>query len=122
MSLLKASKYKDPEYMKKYYRKNKDKMIQQSISNTARRTSDDREYIKEVTNLACIECGFTHNTTAPFDFHHLDPSLKEKAIGEMIGRATRDRLEEEISKCVFLCKNCHAIEHERIRRETHVPS
>lgn len=42
-----------------------------------------------------------------YDFHHVDPSKKDANPSEL----SRDKMFEEIKKCVLLCKNCHALEH-----------
>ena len=59
--------------------------------------------------LSCIICGYD-KCVSSLDFHHLDPSIKEKGIGQMRGH-NFDRIKEEISKCVVLCKNCHSEVH-----------
>jgi transcription elongation factor Elf1 len=62
----------------------------------------------------CKHCGFTHSSSVPFDFHHIDPTTKEFNVGHKTAGGW-EALKKEIDKCVFLCKNCHAIEHERLR-------
>ena len=73
--------------------------------------------IIEHTGLTCEHCNYVHTTTAPFDWHHKNPEEKEYSIGNLVRRATTILLEKEIKKCIFLCKNCHALEHERLRKE-----
>lgn len=64
----------------------------------------------------CSHCGFTHTSFDPFDLHHVDPTTKEYAISKMWGYSWA-KIKAEIDKCILLCKNCHAIEHERIRND-----
>jgi predicted HNH restriction endonuclease len=45
-----------------------------------------------------------------YDFHHIDPSIKEEGIGTLINKGWK-RLEAELKKCIVLCSNCHRIEH-----------
>lgn len=65
-------------------------------------------------HLVCLHC--MENHPACLDFHHLDASQKEGTIGNMIseGYSIR-RIQNEISKCIILCKNCHAKEHFRLK-------
>jgi len=51
-----------------------------------------------------------------YDFHHKDPSEKEKSIARMLSRKW-DRLKVEIDKCVLLCANCHRIVHHGLEAE-----
>ena len=41
-------------------------------------------------------------------FHHLDPSIKEFTIASK--RTGLEKIVKEISKCIVLCGNCHAVE------------
>ena len=52
----------------------------------------------------CIVCGYNRCITA-LEFHHLDPSEKDFAIG---GKTIAwDKLKVELDKCVLVCANCH---------------
>ena len=97
---------------RRYYKKNKPSI---QAKKEAKR-KDTRDKITEYLGgeLKCSHCGFTHTTTAPFDWHHLDPDEKEYNPANLI-MGDWDKLKAELDKCVFLCKNCHALEHERIR-------
>ena len=62
----------------------------------------------------CEKCGYDNNTSA-LHFHHLDPTQKDFELAE-ISKTTsintlRDRVTEEIKKCIILCSNCHMEEH-----------
>lgn len=82
------------------------------------------EYVKKSINLRrewvdstfkakpCKRCGIQY---PPFvmDFHHEDPKTKKFNIGRGSFTKSKKDLEEEISKCILLCSNCHRIvEHE----------
>lgn len=56
----------------------------------------------------CKICGERDHIV--LDLHHLDPSVKEKEVGRLFG-CTRNKLKEEIRKCVVLCSNCHRRVH-----------
>jgi len=58
----------------------------------------------------CDRCDETD--PACLDFHHVDEDDKEMAVGKMITYGYgKDRLREEIEKCIVLCANCHRKEH-----------
>jgi hypothetical protein len=60
--------------------------------------------------LICLECG--EDRTPCLDIHHLDPSTKEIALGQVVNRGwSTERIKKEIEKCVVLCANCHRWEH-----------
>lgn len=55
----------------------------------------------------CADCGYKGHHCV-FDFHHLDPSVKE---GNPSAILRKDNWKEEIDKCVLLCANCHRLRH-----------
>ena len=61
-------------------------------------------------SLKCSRCD--ESRPMCLDFHHLDGSAKEHNISTMICKNhPKERILEEIAKCVVLCRNCHAVEH-----------
>lgn len=68
----------------------------------------------------CSECGYNRHKMV-LAFHHLDPSLKEGKIGNMLTSAALrlykkdargcQKLIDEIKKCRVLCPTCHAEQH-----------
>lgn len=62
----------------------------------------------------CSECGFevTKDTIAAFDFHHIDPSEKEYTPSDML-MLNKEKVLNELDKCLLLCSNCHRILHHR---------
>lgn len=61
----------------------------------------------------CAHCrGVFH--PAVYEFHHIDPSKKDFAIGG--GGVCRSwaAIQKELDKCDMLCANCHRIEHTRL--------
>ena len=58
----------------------------------------------------CAICGYNKCIEA-FDFHHVDPKLKEFSISDAMGKGLKQypqaRLEAEADKCLMLCANCH---------------
>jgi len=54
----------------------------------------------------CIKC--PEKEPCALVFHHLDPLAKESTLTEAARRGwSRQRLLEEIKKCVVMCANCH---------------
>jgi hypothetical protein len=71
----------------------------------------------------CEDCGIIANVNnrSIFDFHHTDPSMKDKGIA--IGSRTRSikSIKQELDKCILLCANCHRLRHQHYKdglRET----
>lgn len=60
----------------------------------------------------CIDCNLQLQNShyAVFEFHHLDPSLKDYDWNKL--RMTSwTIITQELDKCVLLCANCHRIRH-----------
>ena len=73
------------------------------------RVKELREWVNTL-RTPCIACGESDPTV--IEFHHLNPEEKDFDISRMCGRrASRDRITEEINKCVCLCSNCHKRVH-----------
>lgn len=57
--------------------------------------------------LDCSICGYDKCKEA-IDFHHLDPNEKDFEISKAQGsNFNRDRLVQELEKCIPLCCRCH---------------
>jgi hypothetical protein len=99
--------YKD--IRKRSYEKNKKYYIDKS----KRYEKDIRDWYHEIkSSLKCQECGFSH--PAALDFHHI--GKKESEVSNIIKSCNKDRILEEIEKCIVLCSNCHRIHHFNERR------
>jgi hypothetical protein len=57
--------------------------------------------------LGCSECGY-HGDGNAIDFHHHNGD-KTKSVSYLCC-GSREKLKEEMRKCVLLCANCHKIE------------
>ena len=93
----------------------KDKERQREASRrwNAERRREVSDYVKLAKANPCVDCGneYPHYV---MHFHHLDGSTKIKGVSDMIRNAnlkTLGLVKEEISKCVLLCANCHALRH-----------
>jgi ferredoxin-like protein FixX len=67
------------------------------------RNENVKSIINEWKEGGCVKCGETRVWT--LDAHHIDPSKKEYAIGDISHGPNKVRL--ELDKCVVLCSNCH---------------
>lgn len=67
-----------------------------------------KEFIKKKGGKCC-RCGYSKNYSA-LQFHHL--SDKNFPLDSRnIGNRSLKSLEKELDKCILLCANCHAEEH-----------
>ncbi len=97
---LKEKLKTDPEYKARHYanRQNRAKQNKENLTN-----------LKE--SISCSACGEYHPACC-MDYHHLDPNIKEKGVSKMIQGNSWKKIQEEISKCVLVCANCHRKIHE----------
>jgi hypothetical protein len=75
------------------------------------RKNEVRQWYKQLKATSkCITCGVTHPTL--IEFHHTDPETKRCNISQMVynGYAI-GKIEDELKKCVPVCKNHHALLH-----------
>ena len=72
-----------------------------------------RQFINRVaTRLGCSRCEYKKCPWA-LQFHHIDPAAKLFNIGNATQLVGRQKLKDEMRKCIIVCANCHAeIEHE----------
>lgn len=60
-------------------------------------------------NIKCQVCGYDKCISA-LEFHHLDPSQKDRTIASM-RNYSETNLRKEINKCILLCSNHHREVH-----------
>lgn len=72
----------------------------------------NRERKEEMVNLFGRECHDCKGTfpNCVFQFHHLDPSVKDINPSGAMTRS-REKMLDELPKCVMLCANCHIVRH-----------
>lgn len=89
---------------KKHYEDNKDKVKKRTRDRVKRIKPLARQIIVSALKSGCVDCGEKDIIVLEFD-HQKD---KKYAIARMINEAlSLDKLEEEISKCLVRCANCH---------------
>ncbi len=67
----------------------------------------------------CASCGLSvqemlhrHGTfERMFEFHHVDPTGKDKHYRRLMAQRLSRRQLDEMDKCVLLCRNCHGVVH-----------
>ena len=75
-----------------------------------KRRQDNKQRLMDHFGNCCKDCGGVFPACV-YDFHHLDPTQKDKSF-RVLASSTWEKIEEEIiGKCVMLCSNCHRIRH-----------
>ena len=64
----------------------------------------------------CERCGYDKCIDA-LEFHHIDPSQKDKNFGNIKIRKWDDQ-KKELDKCICVCSNCHREIHSELRLDT----
>lgn len=65
---------------------------------------DRRQLINEAKTCGCIFCG--EKEPVCLDFHHVNEEEKDYGVSAML-TFSRERILEEIAKCIVVCANCH---------------
>lgn len=109
-------------YNKLWREKNKDRVQEYYTENKKsfkERNQELRERNREHINILkkngkCFRCGWNEDPCG-LDYHHLDPSKKEANVSWMAKSSySLETLQEEITKCVLVCANCHRILHKNL--------
>ena len=93
------------EYHKNYIRVNKKKKKQY----IEKRREEKREYINQVRKK-CFDCGWAIEPNI-LEFHHIVLAEDNIKLGSLLSYNSIKRIEQELSKGVFLCPNCHKLRH-----------
>lgn len=110
-----GTKEKRREWYKEWYANPENRAQQKKNSARNKIVAIDRNrdfVINYKATHPCIKCG--ENRYYCLDFHHVSDKDKEIARGIMVGWSI-ERIKKEISKCVVLCRNCHAELHHNSR-------
>lgn len=95
-------------YFKDYYSKNKKKHIERVRKNTRSRRKRLQEFVRNLKNKPCTDCGNKYHHYA-MDFDHID-SNKSFNISKGIDLGfSKEKLLKEIRKCELVCSNCHRV-------------
>lgn len=64
------------------------------------------------SQLSCVQCGYDKHPAALQFHHHNDDKIDSVTYLVLTANASWEKVIAEISKCVVLCANCHAILHD----------
>ena len=82
----------------------------------AKRRMDHMEKLVELLGGECKICGLQDDPIV-YDFHHINPQLKEFEISKWIASTSWNKLWEEAQKCALLCAICHRkLTHGKIKQ------
>ena len=125
-----ANKEDARAYAKKHYEANKAAYIARSAANRNKTREAYRQTVRrvrngDITNQAkvggCSQCG--EKRIACLDLHHVDPSTKLYTIAVCVSNVvSKQKLLDEIAKCIVLCANCHRCLHYEERQAQKVRS
>lgn len=96
------------EYQKKWYAKDKERLISTHAKNKHDRKQLILPFIHRYKlRFGCKVCGYKKCVGA-LDFHHRDPKTKLTTVATLIIHgASLIKIKTEIRKCDILCANCH---------------
>ena len=77
-----------------------------------RRRQEKRDWLREIkSEQGCSEC--SEDDPRCLDFHHVGE--KSENLSSMAGNdASKERMKEEMEKCVVICANCHRKKHREL--------
>ena len=79
-----------------------------------RRRERNRQWLENLkSQLKCEKCKESRYWL--LDFHHLDPTEKEASIAYLLRSSTKQKVQQEMEKCIVLCSNCHRDLHHQER-------
>jgi hypothetical protein len=87
-------------------------------SYNADRWKNNKKKAVEYKGGKCERCGYNKCIDA-LEFHHIDPSQKDKNFGNMKLRKWEDQ-KKELDKCICVCSNCHREIHSELRLDNSV--
>ena len=96
--LCRVCKECNKELLKDHYQRNKEYYLERN----RRRKRERKEYIRSF-KTRCEICGEDH--IACLDFHHPQEDKEFTICTSMY--MSKEKLKEEIDKCICLCSNCH---------------
>ena len=98
------------KYRRQHYLDNKQKYIDKS--NEYRKTFMGW-FIDYKKTLCCEICG--ENRYWVLDFHHKNPKEKDLEVALVVRQCSKQKLFDEIKKCMVVCSNCHRDIHHKER-------
>ncbi|MGB6839188.1 MAG: hypothetical protein WBE27_02885, partial [Microgenomates group bacterium] len=94
---------------RRYYHENKKRQLPLALARTRKARKQKSEFIREIKNKACIDCGLKYPHYV-MDFDHRNDDDKIINVAHAVTRNwSLTRIKEEIEKCDVVCANCHRI-------------
>jgi hypothetical protein len=84
-----------------------------NVDAVTRRRRKLKQLALEYKGGKCELCGYDKCARA-LQFHHTDPNEKEFGIAAKGHTKSFEKIKIELDKCMLLCSNCHAEEHDRL--------
>ena len=95
------------KYLKAYQAMNKPRLaVQRKTYATAQRKKRQAIVNKIKQDRGCIFCPESLPACC-LDFHHVNPSIKDREISKLVNGCKLSRIDRELDKCVVICSNCH---------------
>lgn len=93
------------EYRRQHYVRNRQKYLEKA----AKWNKEFRGWYQGYkTQFICVKCGESH--PACIDFHHPNDD-KYMEVSRLVSAGCKQKVLEEIEKCIPVCRNCHAKIH-----------
>jgi len=97
---------RDKESKQRHYLRNREEIIKRAGVRKKAQRERNRLFIIEYKKSHHCKCG--ESRFYCLDFHHKDPSTKDRCIKTMSqAPVSFKKLKEEIGKCIIVCSNCH---------------
>lgn len=96
------------EYRDAHYRENRQKRILQAGERASKWRKINQDFIVDyLSTHPCVDCGETDILVLEFD--HIEQRLQSPSTDCVVSYlyCSREKLIEEIAKCVVRCANCH---------------
>lgn len=82
-----------------------------TVSNRNRARERKQQIIDTKFGGKCMACGYNRCSQA-LEFHHKNPDEKSFELNiAKLGQLSMETINDEVSKCVLLCANCHREAH-----------
>lgn len=96
------------DYHKQWYKRNKQRLIQKAARNNNTYRQRNLEYILEVKDSPCSDCGIKYPPYV-MDFDHTGDDKQFNVSRLWRLGCSLATLKKEIAKCELVCSNCHRV-------------
>lgn len=92
-----------------------DEQKRKAVINVQKRRVKIKEMSVQYKGGKCEKCGY-NKCIGALEFHHLNPDIKDFAIGSKGYTRSWEKVKEELDKCIMVCANCHREIHEELHK------